>query len=1364
MSVPTPAQVTAKRPRRLVPTLTRWAAGLMLLAWGLLLVAWLLLHWVILPHIDDWRGRIEQQASSALGLKLSIGSIQVRSSGWVPSLELRELRFSDDQQREVLRLPMVAAALSARSLLAFELRFEQLLIDGPQLQVRRNKQGKIFIAGLSLDEGAQAAADGARLADWFFSQHEFVIRRGTLQWVDEGRDAPPLRLSNVDLVIRNGLRSHDLRLDATPPPEWGERFSLRGRFTHPLLKRAGDLRQWSGLLHADLPRTDLRELKRHVQLPFELSEGDGALRAWIDFKTGEPVDATVDLALRAVKMRLSPKAAAIDLEQVQGRLAMQRDSLGMAISASQLGFVTGDGLSWPRSNLAIKFKQLTAKDGTHGPVTGGEFSAQHLDLAVITQIGSRLPMGEALQRFLLDLQAKGVATDVSAQWEGPPDQPSTYKIRTALKDLSFAAKPSADPHVVGRPGLRKAQVQLSATEHGGTGRLGIEGGALEFPGVFEDPLLALDKLSASLSWRIDAGAAGLAPSIKVKLSDVSFSNADASGTLNADWSTGPGTGTGRGARYPGQLDMSGHVGHARAASAARYLPLQIPQGVRQYVRDAVQSGTARDASFKVRGDLWDFPFATEQQGQFHIALHAQDVLLAYVPSHPSAPGQAATESSWPVMEHVDADLVFDRSSMAIRNGRARIYGFELSGVTGGISNLTHAPVLALEGGGRGPLPDVLRYMRSSPVGEWTGQGLTPATGSGGTELSLALQIPLQELARTTVKGALTLNGNELRLRPGTPALSNAKGRVNFSQTGVKLQGVSARALGGELRIEGGSVADGSLRFVAQGSASADGMRRATELPELARLAQSFTGQSSYRIELGIVRGATETLLSSNLQGLGLDLPEPLRKDASTALNLRYQTLLAPDVRSAGRRDPAQDTLRFELGALLQAQYRRDVSGPQPRVLAGAIALHETLPALPPAGVVAVANLAKLDVDSWTELARRVFSADVKTDTTLDSPYAPTSLSLRTQALQFGGRRLSHVDARISRPSASGQTPDPGVWRATVEADQLKGHLEYRDARSGAGRVYARLARLSLPKSDAESVESLLDQQPSSVPALDIVVDDFELRGMKLGKLEVEAQHSGAAREWRLNRLLLSQPDATLSATGTWSAEAGQARRRASMDFKLAVVDGGNLLERLGMGRVVRGGKGEMSGQVGWLGSPLSPDYPSMTGQFVVALDAGQFLKADPGVGRLLGVLSLQALPRRFTLDFRDLFQQGFAFDSFSGNVSIKQGMASTNNLRMRGVSAAVLMEGQADLARETQQLRVIVVPEISATTASLAYAAINPVIGLGTLFAQLLLSKPMAAANTREFHVTGSWADPKVERVEHKAAEAAAEAASAVAN
>jgi uncharacterized protein YhdP len=158
----------------------------------------------------------------------------------------------------------------------------------------------------------------------------------------------------------------------------------------------------------------------------------------------------------------------------------------------------------------------------------------------------------------------------------------------------------------------------------------------------------------------------------------------------------------------------------------------------------------------------------------------------------------------------------------------------------------------------------------------------------------------------------------------------------------------------------------------------------------------------------------------------------------------------------------------------------------------------------------------------------------------------------------------------------------------------------------------------------------------------------------------------------------------------------------------------------------------------------------------VALESGQFLKVDAGAARLLGVLSLQSLPRRLLLDFRDLYQEGFAFDNIAGELRLASGVAHINGLRMRGVQATVLMDGQADLQRETQDLRVFVVPEINAGAASLAYAAINPAIGLGTFVAQWLLRRPLIAANTREFHVTGGWDDPKVERVERKAPDAAA--------
>jgi uncharacterized protein YhdP len=314
----------------------------------------------------------------------------------------------------------------------------------------------------------------------------------------------------------------------------------------------------------------------------------------------------------------------------------------------------------------------------------------------------------------------------------------------------------------------------------------------------------------------------------------------------------------------------------------------------------------------------------------------------------------------------------------------------------------------------------------------------------------------------------------------------------------------------------------------------------------------------------------------------------------------------------------------------------------------------------------------------------------------------------------------------------------------------------------------------LPKSDVDGVEQLLSQQTSTLPALDVVVDDFDLRGKKLGRLEIDAVNrgpgtvarEGGVREWRLNKLNLSMPEASFSATGNWAALNAQAvppggpraaavsseRRRTVMNFKLDIGDSGQLLGRFGMKDVVRRGKGRMEGQVSWLGSPLTLDYPSMNGSFYVNVEAGQFLKADPGLAKLLGVLSLQSLPRRLALDFRDVFSEGFAFDFLRGDVTIQQGIAATNNLQMKGVNAAVLMEGKADIARETQEIKVVVIPEINAGTASLVATVINPAIGLGTFLAQMFLRQPLMRAATQEFQIDGTWADPRITRVGRKSA------------
>ncbi len=1341
MTAPVSAPLHAARSWHNAPLRLCWRS-LRALALGvaaLLLVAWLVLHWIILPHANEWRPWIEREASRALGVELRIGSLAVESGGWLPRLELGDIRVLDPQGREALRLPRVVAVLAPQSLLLLEPRFSQLLIDTPELEVRRDRAGRIFIAGLDVDAADRAEASGAADAwlDWLFSQPELAVLKARVRWVDERRaDPAPLQLDDLNLVLRNGLRRHQIRLDATPPPGWGERFSLRGQFTQSLLKRPAEFAHWRGQLYADLPRADLHELRRHVDLPFQLSEGDGALRAWLDIEAGAPVAGTLDLALRTVRLRLTEGAPELDLEHIQGRLDLARAKDKFSLQAHQLGFVSGDGVVWPRSDWGVSL-QL----GPGSAVLAGEVNAQRLDFALMAQIAQRLPLGEASHRLLAELAPQGVLADLKAQWAGPLDAARSYRVQAQLDGLALAAKPAAEPHQIGRPGLRGASLRLDATERGGSAQLAVHEGEIELPGLFEEAALPIQQLDTQISWRLPAPAERGKPAgeVELRLSGLQIQTPDTHGELELSWRRAAG------ASGPGQLDLSGKLSGLAATRVARYIPQSLP-ATRSYLARALLAGEAKGVSLRIKGDLADFPFdGPRASGIFRVATQAQGVQLAYVPVPEGAPPGAVP--SWPPFEQIDAELVFERAGMQIRNGRTRLYGVELSGVNGGIADLHHKRLLDLEGNARGPITDMLRFVRASPLDEWLGHSLTAAVASGPATLKLGVQIPLDEGEGARVKGQLQLGGVDLRLRPDVPQLANARARIDFDEHTLQIVSGTARLLGGDVSIDGGSSPGGGMRFGVQGMASAEALRRAPELGPLARLAQVASGAAPYRFALALgSAGQSEISLSSSLVGLSLDLPAPLRKDADTPLPLRL--LQVPT--ATGR-----DEIRLELGTpgspltYLQAQLQRDVSGANARVLRGTVAVQDKLPALPASGVTVQANVAALDLDAWSQRLHQLGGADAATaGEGSDLGWLPQQIGLRSAALRVDGRVLNKLSAAISRNA------DASRWQFKVEAEQLAGTVELREVRGAQiGQVQARLSRMSLPRQEAEGlserVGALLDTPANQpVPALDIVIDDFELRGKHLGRLEVQAQVPAGTRDWRLERLQIKSPDATLNASGAWGAMPGTAKLRTQLDWRLDIADAGKLLERLGQGQVLRGGKGLMAGQVGWAGSPLSPHFPSLSGALNLQLDTGTFLKAEPGVGRLLGVLSLQSLPRRLLLDFRDVFAEGFTFDGVSGDVKIDAGIARSDNIRIRGLQAAVLVAGSTDLAVETQNLRVLVVPEVSAGGGALAYAAINPVIGLGAFLAQLILSRPVAAANTREFHISGTWDDPKLEKVE----------------
>ncbi len=224
-------------------------------------------------------------------------------------------------------------------------------------------------------------------------------------------------------------------------------------------------------------------------------------------------------------------------------------------------------------------------------------------------------------------------------------------------------------------------MQIDASESGGQAQLTIKPGKLVFPGLWEEPELTLDALDADFAWRITP-VPGRAPAIELQVKRARFANADLQGELAGSWRTGAGEASARSARLPGLLELNGTLQRGRAESVARYLPLALPARARDYVRDSMRSGSIESASFRVKGDLGNFPFRDARDGEMRITLQARDLQYDYLPSRPD------WASPWPGLEQVSGEIEFDRLALRLRGLQGRLWGYGLREVQGGIDDLT----------------------------------------------------------------------------------------------------------------------------------------------------------------------------------------------------------------------------------------------------------------------------------------------------------------------------------------------------------------------------------------------------------------------------------------------------------------------------------------------------------------------------------------------------------------------------------------------------------------------------------------------------------------------------------------------------
>jgi uncharacterized protein (TIGR02099 family) len=1265
---------------------TRFAIELAMGVMLLIALSIVLLRYLLLPNIEHFHTKIIAKATQVIGHPVTIEKISADWQGLRPRLTLINLSMLDEQQQPALVLPKVEMRISWLSLLATELRFASLEVDNAEILILRDVAGNFHVGGLAIDP--HASSDN-QLADWLLHQSRMVVRNALIVWVDQQRDVPALVLQNVSLRLENKLTQHRLALRATPLPELSSPLDIRADFTGDSFN---DWTAWRGQIFGELQYADLAAWRNWFDLPRELSKGKGAMRAWVDLAHAKLTKLQVDLAVRDVETKLSDDVPVMRLSQLSGRVNWQNMDSGFELQTQRLKMNLVGGMALPVTDLYVR---MSPEKNTINAVR-----ANVLQLETLVTLANFVPIPADLRTQLVAYAPRGKVNNLKLQWQMGDVQSHHFKVQAEVQKMALRQ--------VGRvPGFTGLTADIEGDEHQGSLKIDSQTLAVNAPGYLREPI-SLDSARAQATWREEAGE------LNVKFNDVHLINDDIAvksfGAYRAQKST------------PGYLDLTMHFPHVNLTKVARYIPLlALNKSGNDWLNQALTAGTTKDAALRILGELKNFPFVNSKQGQFDLNV-------------PVLGGAIKFAADWPLIESIQGQLNLHANNLEFVAPQAQTLHVALHDVQVKIPDFMQAKLaLEIQATGRAATQDFLSYIAESPVKNLT-HGATDAMHAlGNGELDLHLRFPNLGEPIVQLQGALSLQDNEVELAAGVPLLQAVQGKVQFTEHGFSTDQLSAEIFGSPMQMEIKSLSNGNVSGRFNGTTSVEKLRMSNAQPALRFLQGSATWDAQM---MGDKQGV-KIQLNSDLKGIASTLPAPLTKLADNS----WPTQIDVDLPNASA--PHQRIKLIQVKAAInpvleaRATIEKTVAGVK---LKQAVVNFSAQGAWPTAdGVWVVGRIPELAVQGWQD----VYVTPAPLPSHTSSPLSFSGANLVVGKLTGYGYQLDELGIKVE-PRSDGLA-------VQLASDAILGELLWQGAEGSeaVGKLRGTLQKLYWPEklknpsaSSTEAVDTLAADtafEPNHLPALDLNIEDLHVSGKKLGQLEIIGNPE--VESWKLRRLLLSNPDGSLSADGAWF---GGAQPKSNINAQLTLADAGKILDRSGFPGTLKEGSGSLLANLAWAGAPQAFNLATLVGGLHLDTGKGQFLKIDSKAGKLLSVLSLQALTKHLSLDFTDVFSDGFQFDKISGDAEIAHGSMTTKNFLIEGSAAKVTMEGAVDLLQETQNLQLEILPSVGGGVSVLAAFAAGPIVGVTALVLDKILGHPFDKFVSFEYNVTGSWSNPNV--------------------
>jgi uncharacterized protein (TIGR02099 family) len=1239
---------------------------------------------LLVPMLGEYRLEAERLASETLHRPVSIERMEASWRGLNPVLKFRGVSVAGDGLQDGrLAIEQVWVGVDLlHYLFDRQIRVASIDVIGAAVDVVRDRDGKIYIDRL------QGEAGDATVAPGLLDGGRFSLHKSDITFRDLKTGRPALLFTDVSLTLKNSAGLHKLSGDVMLPEQLGHRLTVHAEFSGPL-ERFND---WHGRLYVTGRSLSIMPDILKDVAPGIDAMGIADIRCWVNFRAARlrAVSAEVELHNFRLRHRGTDRTADYVAAQVSGVFGWRRREADWQFAARDLT-ITRNGTRHAPTQLTLARHEETGK----GTISG---TATRLFLQDLQPLVALLPgIEEPYRKRFAGLRPEGLVEAFSIKLEDPAEGPPRLLwFDASLRDIGIR---QAD----GLPGFGGLTGTATGTQDGGTFWINSQDFIYQDDRLFMEPL-HFDEFSGEGLWQYQEGR------LSIKSEALNLMNGDLAVKVRLALEHLP--------EEPApRMDLQVAVNRFQLDTIRHYLPARVMSAKgAHWLEHSLLGGVVTGGSVDLKGRLDQLPF-DKGEGQLLARLPVTGAVLDFNPG-------------WTPIRDLDAQVNFDGRSMDIQSRRGTIRSASLAAVHARIKDLAK-PELVLEGAVQGELPVMLAELGSSPLGEVYGGFVDRVESGGNAGLDLDLLVPLHDDDRDIeVKGGIILKDNTLKVLPDGPALEHIKGQLAFTTHGISGKGLKAELLGEPVSVDV-STDDtaGVTRVSMNGPLDVAGyVARTWQGP-----AAPVSGSSDWNVLLAIgrLKGRNEVpevdlTLSSNLQGIAVDLPAPLGKtrQETRRLTIAVDRLSKPD-----------KTLRFSYADLLQGICAIRDNGPGMACRRGNIHLGTGKAVLPQEKVMLVTGRTPaFSVTRWQPVFDGVKSG----------PGLPVKLDLVIDELEV----LHHVV-----PDVTLRSEEAGLVRVfNLDGPASAGTIELTRTGAGVVKVMMNLDRLFLEKCAVPGVARETPAKTENFPELQITIRKFKYNDVNFGELQLQAVRK--ENTVHVDRLVLASKKIDLQASGDWRTVDGQNLSQ----FDVEIKDGklASLLEAYDFKEDMTGG--ELSGTLhaSWQGAPWEFTPAHVNGKLYLLIKDGQLLDVEPGAGRVFGLLSLHTLQRRLSLDFSDLFKKGFAFDRIEGNFVLDNGDAYTNDLVINGPAARIEISGRIGLADTDYDELVTVIPSMSSSLPLAGALAGGPAVGAALLVAERLLGDKLEKASWfthTHYAVTGPWSDPVFTKIELPLAE-----------